>query len=74
MEMQATTTSLKDDMEVDDDEEGMSAEEDEEEDADDLSTRARVSDERIYSLDILKLVKEAQQARGLRHGDYVRYR
>ncbi|KYM81457.1 Signal recognition particle 68 kDa protein [Atta colombica] len=29
---------------------------------------------RIYSLEILKIIKEAQQQHGLRHGDYQRYR
>jgi hypothetical protein len=44
----------------------------EEDDEDQPSLPA--NDERIYSLDVLKVVKEAQQARGLRHGDYTRYR
>ena len=30
--------------------------------------------ESIYSLPLLKLIKEAQQQHGLRHGDYQRYR
>ncbi|XP_011314993.1 signal recognition particle subunit SRP68 [Fopius arisanus] len=29
---------------------------------------------RVYSLEILKIIKEAQQQHGLRHGDYQRYR
>ncbi|XP_046606206.1 signal recognition particle subunit SRP68 isoform X2 [Neodiprion virginianus] len=32
------------------------------------------SDERVYSLEILKIIKDAQQQHGLRHGDYQRYR
>ncbi|GAV09756.1 hypothetical protein RvY_19242 [Ramazzottius varieornatus] len=74
VDMQATTR-VKDDeeMDVDDEEDEMMSAEDED-DADDLPTKAQLNDERIYSLDILKLVKEAQQARGLRHGDYTRYR
>ncbi|XP_063980877.1 signal recognition particle subunit SRP68 [Diachasmimorpha longicaudata] len=29
---------------------------------------------KVYSLEILKIIKEAQQQHGLRHGDYQRYR
>ncbi|KAL0123223.1 hypothetical protein PUN28_007673 [Cardiocondyla obscurior] len=40
------------------------------------STRNGVmaKDSRTYSLEILKIIKEAQQQHGLRHGDYQRYR
>lgn len=30
--------------------------------------------ESIYTLPLLKMIKEAQQQHGLRHGDYQRYR
>lgn len=74
VDMQATTrVKDEEEMDVDDEEDEMMSAEDED-DADDLPTKAQLNDERIYSLDILKLVKEAQQARGLRHGDYTRYR
>ncbi|OXU28183.1 hypothetical protein TSAR_003634 [Trichomalopsis sarcophagae] len=33
-----------------------------------------VQEQKIYSLEILKIIKEAQQQHGLRHGDYQRYR
>ncbi|XP_055345647.1 signal recognition particle subunit SRP68-like isoform X2 [Paramacrobiotus metropolitanus] len=36
--------------------------------------KTRAAADEIFSLEVLKVVKEAQQARGLRHGDYVRYR
>ncbi|KAH0540819.1 signal recognition particle subunit SRP68 [Cotesia glomerata] len=31
-------------------------------------------EQRVYSLEILKIIKDAQQQHGLRHGDYQRYR
>ncbi|XP_018371481.1 PREDICTED: signal recognition particle subunit SRP68 [Trachymyrmex cornetzi] len=33
-----------------------------------------IKEPRTYSLEILKIIKEAQQQHGLRHGDYQRYR
>ncbi|KAF7989372.1 hypothetical protein HCN44_008046 [Aphidius gifuensis] len=35
---------------------------------------AQPKETKIYSLEILKIIKEAQQQHGLRHGDYQRYR
>ncbi|XP_011876563.1 PREDICTED: signal recognition particle subunit SRP68 [Vollenhovia emeryi] len=37
-------------------------------------TQNAVKEPRTYSLEILKIIKEAQQQHGLRHGDYQRYR
>lgn len=37
-------------------------------------TQDGVKEPKTYSLEILKIIKEAQQQHGLRHGDYQRYR
>lgn len=39
-----------------------------------VNDAAAAKEPRLYSLEILKIIKEAQQQHGLRHGDYQRYR
>ena len=39
-----------------------------------VDTDSTKGPESIYTVPLLKLIKEAQQQHGLRHGDYQRYR
>lgn len=39
-----------------------------------VDTDSSKGPESIYTIPLLKLIKEAQQQHGLRHGDYQRYR